>query len=154
MCSLVLSYFQTSTFDDLSPVLLMYGYCLLNDPALSQDEVNDYLVRMWRSRWSSQPKSSLRKIVLDTFDQYSQDYPVAKKLLLCHFFFRLLLLNEVLLHLNIKSYRRSTVGEERLNEPAKLCIYRRLTNGHPIDNFVLTLTDIFPKKKREANFIV
>lgn len=44
---------------------------------------------------------------------------------------------------HIKSYRGSTMGEERLNGLAKLYIHRELTNDDLIENFVTAVTGIF-----------
>lgn len=124
MCSLVPSYFHRTSFDDLSPALLKYKDYLLNDPVLGLDDVHDYVTEhsMWRSRWSSVPKSSWPNTILNAYDQCSQNYPVTKKLL--HIYATLPISSATaersFSSLNhIKSYRRSTKGEERLNGLAK-----------------------------------
>lgn len=56
---------------------------------------------------------------------------------------------------HIKSYRRATMGEDRLNGLAKVCIHRQLSNNDVIQNFVTSIIDIFSKKKkRRKEFII
>ena len=162
MCSLVPSYFRKTSFDDMIPSLLMYKSFLItiNDSVEGLDDVHDYQTdfTMWRSRWSDVETSSWPTTILDTYEQCSKNYPVTKKLLLIYASLPISSATaersfSTLNH--IKSYRRATMGEERLNGLAKLRIHRQLSDSTVIKNFVSAIIDNFSKKKkRRKEFIL
>lgn len=160
MCSLIPSYFHKTSFDDMAPSLLLYKNFLINDSMLGLDDTHDYVTEftMWRSRWSAVEKSSWPTTILDTYEQCSPNYPVTKKLLLMYATLPVSSATaersfSTLNH--IKSYRRATMGEDRLNGLAKVCIHRQLSNNDVIQNFVTSIIDIFSKKKkRRKEFII
>lgn len=127
---------------------------------LGLDDTHDYVTEftMWRSRWSAVEKSSWPTTILDTYEQCSPNYPVTKKLLLMYATLPVSSATaersfSTLNH--IKSYRRATMGEDRLNGLAKVCIHRQLSNNDVIQNFVTSIIDIFSKKKkRRKEFII
>ena len=124
------------------------------------DDVHEYQTEftMWRSRWSDVEKSSLPTSILETYDQCSLNYAVTKQLLLIYATLPVSSATaersfSTLNH--IKSYRRATMGEERLNGLAKLSIHRQLSNSSVIENFVTAIIDHFSKKKkRRKEFII
>lgn len=74
------------------------------------------------TRWSAVEKSSWPTTILDTYEQCSPNYPVTKKLLLMYATLPVSSATaersfSTLNH--IKSYRRATMGEDRLNGLAK-----------------------------------
>lgn len=54
---------------------------------------------------------------------------------------------------HIKTYRRTTMGAERLNGLAKLSIHRELSDD--VQSFIASVTNLFAlKKKRRKDFIL